>query len=520
MSRWFCGLSAVVVALCTVNAAQAAPCASNDLTGLFDGSAESPDGTKLDVTLNVRCDAGSYKAQFFTSAGDFDASDARYANNHLKLTFDTGAAAGSVDLTSSASNLSGPLEVAGAPGTMSLVRKGEALAADALKPRLDLSPAQWREDLRYFATEFPKHHANAFFLLTKAEYDAEIADLDRRLDGLNSDEALIGLAQIVNSIGDGHTSITYPHDERFPFSIALTKFGNDIRITAVGPGAQKVLGARVIKIADTLIEQAYQRALTMSPRGELNELREGVALVILTRGLYLHGLDITPERNHAVFTLQNDAGKSFTMDFHGAPPGTEVNFSSGSALKPLWQQRPDVPFWCVTLAKAATVYCSFRSYQNLDRYVAEMFALLDHAHPAKLVIDMRDNGGGDNTVGKAQLIDPLKTRADFNRKGHLYVLIGPLTFSAAMNNTAQFHDETNAILVGQTIGEKPNSYQEPRQFRLPNSHLVVRASTLYYEFRKHGENAVRPDKEIIPTWNDIKTGRDPVLDWVLAQPAN
>jgi hypothetical protein len=30
--------------------------------------------------------------------------------------------------------------------------------------------------------------------------------------------------------------------------------------------------------------------------------------------------------------------------------------------------------------------------------------------------------------------------------------------------------------VGQSIGERPNSYQEPRQFILPNSHLVVRYS--------------------------------------------
>lgn len=105
-----------------------------------------------------------------------------------------------------------------------------------------------------------------------------------------------------------------------------------------------------------------------------------------------------------------------------------------------------------------------------------------------------------------------------NRKGRLYVLVGALTFSAAMNSAAQFQDENQAILVGQEIGEKPNSYQEPRQFRLPNSHLIVRASSLYYKFREHGPNAVAPDKTITPTQDDVKTGRDPVLDWVLAQP--
>jgi hypothetical protein len=73
------------------------------------------------------------------------------------------------------------------------------------------------------------------------------------------------------------------------------------------------------------------------------------------------------------------------------------------------------------------------------------------------------------------------------------------------------------VRSSQTIGEKPNSYQEPRQFRLPNSHLIVRVSTRYYEFRKDGENAVRPDKTITPTWADLKAGRDPVLDWTFSR---
>ena len=95
------------------------------------------------------------------------------------------------------------------------------------------------------------------------------------------------------------------------------------------------------------------------------------------------------------------------------------------------------------------------------------------------------------------------------------MLIGADTFSAAMSNAAQFRTMTNAILVGQTVGERPNSYQEPRQFSLPNSHLVVRYSTRYYKFVDKGDNVVAPDKEIIPTWEDCKSGRDAVLEWVL-----
>lgn len=207
----------------------------------------------------------------------------------------------------------------------------------------------------------------------------------------------------------------------------------------------------------------------------------------------------------------------FDIDVPGLKPGENVTKKSGFSDAALRFQKKDAPFWCKALTENHAIYCAWHSYQELDKNAKAMFALIDQTHPAKLVIDMRDNGGGDNTVGDAQLMQPIKARADLNVKGHLYVLIEPETFSAAMNNAAQFQDQTNAILVCETIGEKPNSYQEPRQFRLPNSYLVIRASTLFYTFRKTGENAVRPNKEIIPTWDDVKSGRDPAMDWVLAQ---
>jgi hypothetical protein len=75
------------------------------------------------------------------------------------------------------------------------------------------------------------------------------------------------------------------------------------------------------------------------------------------------------------------------------------------------------------------------------------------------------------------------------------------------------------MLVGQTIGERPNSYQESRQVTLPNSGWVVHYSTQYYKFVESEENIVRPDREIIPSWEDYVAARDPVLDWVLNRKA-
>jgi hypothetical protein len=506
--------AAILAAAAT--SAEAAPCEPSDVTGLYSGTATESDGEKSDVTLNLFCDKGGYAAQMFTSNGDFAVTDASGAGGHVVLKIDTRAALASADLMLHGDALSGTFEVAGDKGTMALTRTGAALVADAMVPRLDLTPAEWRADLKFYAEQLPKRHASAFFYLPREKFEAEIAALDAQLDRMNGDEVFVALQQITKSIGDGHTGLVAPADRRV-MPLTFAKFGDDIRVVAVGPGLDAALGARLLEVGGVAAHDVWQRVMTLTPAGELDELRREDALVYLARGYALHGLGVIGDRNHAVYTFADDSGRSFDIDVKALAPDEHVTMKSGYADTALEFQNKDAPMWCKALPEAHAVYCGWRAYEDLATHAKEMFALVDRTKSQKLIIDMRDNGGGDNTVGYAEIVKPLKARSDLNRKGHLFVLIGPETFSAAMNNAAQFQDETNAILVGETIGEKPNSYQEPRQFRLPNSHLVVRASTLYYEFRKHGENAVRPNKEIIPSWNDVKSGRDPVLEWALAQ---
>jgi hypothetical protein len=95
------------------------------------------------------------------------------------------------------------------------------------------------------------------------------------------------------------------------------------------------------------------------------------------------------------------------------------------------------------------------------------------------------------------------------------VLIGPRTFSAAMANAAHFRKRTKAILGGQPVGEKPNSYQEAREMVLPNSRWIARYSVKFYRFVNGGENSLLPDQEVAESWADFEAGRDPVMEWVL-----
>jgi hypothetical protein len=391
-----------------------------------------------------------------------------------------------------------------------------AMASCTARPeKLELTAAQWHEDLRFFARELPRRHKNAFHHISKTQFDAQVDALDHRLETLDADAIYVGMSRIANLIGDAHTYLRVPHDDaNFPFD--FRKFGDVYRVTNAVAGQERALGARVLSVENVPLGAALQRAREQTPDDESEAYREPLAAQRLSIGIFLHGFGMTSDRSVAHYGLSDDAG-DFVLEVRAPPPGGGAPAAiSLPKDAPLFQQQPSEPFHTVWLADERTVYCNFRGYTDLSSHAKTLFALIAKEHPDKLVVDLRSNGGGDYTVGLKSLVEPIRLMPSLNRKGHLFVLVGPFTFSAAMANAAHFRQQTAALLVGQPIGERPNSYQEVEEVVLPNSHLTLRYSTRYYEFLPGGENIIRPDEEIRPTWDQVKTGRDPVLDWVLA----
>jgi hypothetical protein len=391
-----------------------------------------------------------------------------------------------------------------------------AQTAAPADPFAQLTKAQWREDLQFLARELPKRHANAFHHTPRERFEAEVADLDRRIDKLNADEIYVGLDRIANLVGDGHTFVEFPDDvARLPLQIK--QFGAEYRVIAVAPGLEKALGARILRIHDTPIARARELLLTMTPQDETPFLAQARIEGFLTLGIVLHGYGITPDRRATKLALADEAGRELILEARAIAPGSKPKWIPVFKDPPLFRQMPGESFWYTYLLENRTVYCNFRGYNGLGKHAAGLFKLVSEQQPTKLVIDMRQNGGGDYTVGLRYLVRPIRELPSVNQKGRLFVLIGPQTFSAAMSNAAHFRTQTAAILVGEPIGEKPNSYQESRRVKLPNSHLTLFYSVRFYKFVEAGENLIRPDQEIVPSWAEFKEGRDPVLEWVVKQ---
>jgi hypothetical protein len=384
----------------------------------------------------------------------------------------------------------------------------------------EITSDEWRDDLRYLAHELPSRHINAFHTISRESFAGEVRRLDAAIPRLNGDEVLVGFMRLVALIGDGHTHLDLPPSFlRYPME--LEWFGDELRVIAAQAPYHAAVGARVLAIGSTPIGDVMARATQLVPRGENDGRTRLTATMQLTSPEVLRGLDVIWDRESAPFALELARGERATITVSPARLGDFSTWRMATGEKPpLYLRRLAEPWWAEFLPDAQTVYFSFTGYPadaEFRERTAVLARLLDESQAHRLVIDLRRNQGGDLERFRRLLLPIIKDRSAINRKGGLFVLIGPGTFSAAAVNALDLRNEANAILVGAPTGMRPNHYGEHGEFRLPNSAFRVSYSTQYYRFGADTDSAVVPDEHIEPTWAEFSVGRDPVMEWVLSK---
>ena len=123
---------------------------------------------------------------------------------------------------------------------------------------------------------------------------------------------------------------------------------------------------------------------------------------------------------------------------------------------------------------------------------------------------MRFNRGGNSYQG-TKFIEKL-SKTKLNKTGKIYVLIGRQTFSSAILNTLDFMKLTDAVLVGEGTGGRPNHYGDVKRFVLPESNLVVSYSTRYFKVLEDDPPSIIPEIEALLYYKDFLNGIDPALE--------
>ena len=186
---------------------------------------------------------------------------------------------------------------------------------------------------------------------------------------------------------------------------------------------------------------------------------------------------------------------------------------------PLYQRHHDQAFWSEAVKKPAGFYVGYNEVRRtsgsktIDDLAAAVTsaAAADPARP--IVIDLRNNGGGDNnTYGPLRRAVEAAAHA---KPGSVRLITGRATFSAAGNFVTDLlvgPEKAGIRLIGEPPGGGLDIYGDVKVVTLPASKIVVLISARYHE-RAPGDPrlAFTPDVPVEVSWADYAAGRDPVL---------
>jgi hypothetical protein len=203
------------------------------------------------------------------------------------------------------------------------------------------------------------------------------------------------------------------------------------------------------------------------------------------------------------------------------PEVQSINAGAKAPL-PLYLRHKERYFWFEHLPDAKLVYFQFNTVsdtadESLAHFLRRMMTFIEANKVENLVIDVRFNPGG-NGARNVALIREMARNDSVNRKGHLFVITGRRTFSAAVLLLSDLEWRTEALFVGEPPASRPNVVAESNQLTLPCSGLRVGCSSLYHQASLLSCDRrpwIAPDIVAELTSADEAVNRDPALKAVL-----
>jgi len=367
-----------------------------------------------------------------------------------------------------------------------------------------IAPEALRADLRLVEETIERLHPDLAHSVNPARLKQAIAELERQLGHpMNQEEAWATLAQLNPVFADGHVLIGLP-DWRsesasalqhgasfFPFEVSVDAAGRVVIVSALGGAATPLAGARIMqidgragKVAGALLARAHgdtaaSRAALVSQRwwlfhSKLYGMPAAYDLVLEgtpDREVHVDASHVLPE------VLAREA--SFERLF-----GCELRPDGGAVLTVGSFNWPDKP--------------------RFFKFTGDCFARIKASGARRLVIDVRQNGGGDDDLWKDGILRYIANRPyrhgswyvkrdtagqrvrgvieswtepvpiePLRFDGEVIVLVGSLTYSSAVlfANVVQDFGFGSVAGTGGTVRSRQSGGVQ--SIRLPNSGLTL-----------------------------------------------
>lgn len=389
-----------------------------------------------------------------------------------------------------------------------------------------------RQSLHPYRTTIGSRHLSGA-LYTRDEFVAATEKLIAQVPKLSDIEIELELMRLIASLGDGHSAMWGAQTRDFGLTLPLAfyLFDEGLYVTAADAKYKDVLGSKVVSIDGKPISDAL-RALdpyisrdntmwlkTMGPHA----LRHTPFLKALGVVRDDTAVDVAFERRGGERSVVRVEANFSEPDIWNKLPKPDRWVGIADASKAEFQQRNQKPFWWEWHDDTKVLYVQYNRVlnsetQTLAAFAEELSRAVAERPVGKLVIDMRNNNGGDTFANES--LRKAIARSKANAAGRLFVIIGRRTFSAAMSAVSYFARDTHAIFVGEPTGGRPNSIGEETGFSLPYSGIMVNLADRYWQSGWADDFTLwrAPDIATPVSAKDYIAGRDVAMEAILAQP--
>jgi hypothetical protein len=385
--------------------------------------------------------------------------------------------------------------------------------------------AGWAWDLDFYARRMKQMHWDLYGRVPKEAFLGEI-------EKLSDAQMRVRLKKITAMVGDGHTSsrLNAEGEKRRALPLHLFAFADGMYVIGADASHAELAGARVLEVGGMKVDAAMAAVKPyMSVDNDMGYLAGGPAM--LCSPAVLQAIGATKDESGAELTLEIGGKTSkvkvepveFPTGGHGGilMPGYTYLHDRAGAAKPLFLKDTDKMFRMEHVPEKKLVYFWFGAVQDspeakLGEFAERVFDYIGRNDVENLVIDMRFNGGG-NTGLIRPLINGLIKCDKVNKPGHLFVITGRHTFSAAQNTVNLMDKQTAAIFVGEPTGSRPEFVGESTNFVLPHSKTRVYCSSRYWQYMDSTDERtwVQPGIAAEMTFADYAAGKDAALEAVL-----
>jgi hypothetical protein len=389
----------------------------------------------------------------------------------------------------------------------------------------------WTEDVLHLVEAMERMHPDLYFGVSREEFGAAVDGLLGRLAKLSDDEVAVEVMRLVALVArggrDGHTAAFSSAFHVLPLQLYAFDDGWFV-VEADAPRADLV-GARLVAVGGKPIEEVARAVAPLVTRDNDSNLREKLPFYLsMTEVLRALGFAGKDGSAALAFRARDGAQVEATLDglpigqvlaAHGGPPHLLPERAGLRGLRDRGRS-----WWMEVVPEPRALYVQYNAVRAGDEegelvgdFGARIARAFDEHGLERVVLDLRSNGGGDNTTF-GPLIQALKGHAGIDREGALFALIGRTTFSAAGNFVTVLERDTHATLVGEPTGGAPNQYGDAKPVVLAHHpELQVFVSTRYHAFGGKGDARLTHEPKIAVPLRaaDYFAGRDAALEAAL-----